>query len=184
MAPRSPTRQRTNDLGSLCTRKRHRKRSIRRSRSRSWQGWQLAPLMRMQWSLPTMLVCGIIWHPAARPVNGQTTLAAYAQGSVIGSGVSGDHVHVPGNQIIDNQVLNSQYQSAPQYSAPAAQPYEQIPMTSVQPGVQQNYSSVPSAQSSCPACNSGHCGNSWRWRLASANDSYSIVQLNHDGWFG
>ena len=49
--------------------------------------------------------------------NGQTSLAAYAQNSPIGSGVPGGHVHVPG-LAIDNSVLNTQYQAVPQYAAP------------------------------------------------------------------
>ena len=101
--------------------------------------------------------------------NGQTSLAAYAQNSPIGSGVPGGHVHVPG-LAIDNSVLNTQYQAVPQYAAPS-QPYEQMqtvpsaPQMHSQPTYappQATYSAPHPGQShmgtnSCPACSSGHC---------------------------
>ena len=97
---------------------------------------------------------------------GQTSLAAYAQGNPIGSGVSGGHVHVPG-YATDNSALNSQYQAAPQYAAPAVQSYEQMQMIPSAPQLhsQPNYAppqttyAAPAQMgtSSCPACSSGHC---------------------------
>ncbi|MEQ1825177.1 MAG: hypothetical protein ABL921_04500 [Pirellula sp.] len=89
---------------------------------------------------------------------GQASLAAYAQNGAVGSGLSGGnaHVHVPA---VENPILNTQYQSVPHYSAPAAQPYEQQPMTSVQPSVQQHapMANAATTVSSCPACSSGNC---------------------------
>jgi|GEM_PF-1625266 len=115
---------------------------------------------------------------------GQTSLAAYAQNSPIGSGIPGGQVHVPG-RAIDNSVLNSQYQAAPQYAAPAVQSYEQIQMVPSAPQLHSQptyappqttyaapqttygapetiYAAPQSAPaqmgtSSCPACSSGHC---------------------------
>ncbi len=97
--------------------------------------------------------------PPPPAMNAGTSLAAYAQNGVVGSGVAGGHVHVPA---IENSVLNTQYQSAPQYASPAPQQYEQM---QVSPGAQyaQPTYSAPDAvptqpgTSSCPACNSGNC---------------------------
>lgn len=100
--------------------------------------------------------------PPQRPLpNSQTSLAAYAQGNVVGSGIATDHVHVPGIPATENPVLNTQYQSAPQYAAPPVPQYEQ-PMTSAQQSVPQAYATpyaapAPTQTSSCPACNTGNC---------------------------
>ena len=75
------------------------------------------------------------------PQSGQTSLAAYAQNGVVGSGIPNGHVHVPGSAI-DNSVLNSQYQSAPQYAPQVQQPYEQMQLQGpqhAQPGYSTPY---------------------------------------------
>ncbi len=94
------------------------------------------------------------------PQSGQTSLAAYAQNGVVGSGIPNGHVHVPGSAI-DNSVLNSQYQSAPQYAPQVQQPYEQMQLQGpqhAQPGYSTPYAApAQSGTSSCPACNSGNC---------------------------
>lgn len=92
----------------------------------------------------------------------QTSLAGYTQNGAVGSGVPSGHVHVPIPSTVENPVLSTQYQVAPNYAAPAAQPYEQMPMTSVQPSVQTpmavpQAASAPVGVSSCPACNAGNC---------------------------
>ncbi len=84
---------------------------------------------------------------------GQNTLAAYAQGAPVGSGVQNGHVHVP-SPAVENSVLNTQYQTLPQQHA--APQYEQIqhgPSTYLAPQATQHSSSA----SSCPACNAGNC---------------------------
>ncbi len=97
--------------------------------------------------------------PPPPTMNSGTSLAAYAQNGVVGSGVAGGHVHVPATE---NSVLNTQYQSAPQYSAPATQQYEQTHLMQGAPYAQPTYSAPQAAQtqagtSSCAACNSGNC---------------------------
>ncbi len=107
--------------------------------------------------------------PAASTMqNGQASLAAYAQGGAVGSGVPGGHVHVPGVPVTENPVLNTQYQAAPTYAAPPVQPYEQMPMAQSQQPAANTYASPYASQphaspvptpmsSSCPACSSGSC---------------------------
>ncbi|HUP79221.1 MAG TPA: hypothetical protein VM260_11765, partial [Pirellula sp.] len=92
------------------------------------------------------------------PQQGQTTLAAYAQNGVVGSGVHGGQIHVP-ESVIANPVLNTPYQSVPQYAPQASHPYEQMqPAHVAQPSyaVPQT-ASAQTGTSSCPACNSGSC---------------------------
>ena len=92
------------------------------------------------------------------PQQAQTTLAAYAQNGVVGSGVPGGHIHVP-ESVIANPVLNTQHQSVPKYAPQASHPYEQMQSAQV---AQPSYSAPHSAPaqtgtSSCAACNSGNC---------------------------
>jgi len=94
------------------------------------------------------------------PQSGQTSLAAYAQNGVVGSGIPNGHVHVP-EAAIENSVLNSQYQSAPQYAPQVQQPYEQMQLPSpqhAQPAYSTPYATpAQTGTTSCPACNSGNC---------------------------
>ena len=97
--------------------------------------------------------------PPPPSVTSGTNLAAYAQNSVIGSGVAGGHVHVPA---IDSPVQNSQYQSTPHYAPPAPQQYEQTQILQSGQYAQPTYSTPNQAPaqtgtSSCAACNSGNC---------------------------